>query len=65
MNEKQRIMRDYIKLTDEKICFEQRWGMRKRWHKHGQLDNVFRHAARLGILADIRNELINRRAGRV
>lgn len=64
MEEKARIIRNYLRLTDEKIRFDQRWGMRKRWHKHGELDNLFRQAARLGILQDVRAELMARRNGR-
>ena len=64
MDEKARIIRKYMKLTDEKIRFDQRWGVRKRWHKHGELDNLFRQAARLNILKDLREALMDRRNGR-
>ena len=57
MTEKERIICNYLKLIDEKRRFDERWGLRKRWHKHGQLDNLFRHAARLNILSDVQNAL--------
>lgn len=62
MKEKERIIRNYIRLTDEKIRFDQRWGVRKRWPKHGELDNLFTQAARLDILKDLRSALMARRS---
>lgn len=60
MTEKEKIIRDYLKLINEKKRFDERWGLRKRWHKHEQLDNLFRQAARLNILSDVRKALIAR-----